>query len=171
MLIAVLKIRQVQGSVFLGLGHVFSPPRLACLLKHPNLEKWEPSLSILTHVTRLHMKRGRPAIQTVALTVFNKKGLRERPFRLAIQRKSGTCEPEASHGPILTLGLSPVKDTMAGNPTTPQRLSGSGVANPSQSRTPRPVLRKKKLGPAPSFLLAPSRDRMPPCWPHAGLSC
>jgi hypothetical protein len=28
---------------------------------------------------------------------------------LAIQRKSGTCEPEASHGAILIFGLSAVK--------------------------------------------------------------
>jgi hypothetical protein len=55
------------------------------------------------------------------LTVFNKKGLRERPFQLAIQRKSGTCEPEVSHGLILTLDPSPVKDTTAG---TPQPHSG-----------------------------------------------
>jgi hypothetical protein len=40
-----------------------------------------------------------------------KKGFRERPFRLlAIQRKSGTCEPEASHDSILFLELSPIKE-------------------------------------------------------------
>jgi len=40
---------------------------------------------------------------------------------------------------------------LAWNPVSLQRLKWPGRGQASQSRTPRPVMRKRKLGPAPSF--------------------
>jgi hypothetical protein len=41
--IAVLKIRQVQGSVFVALGHVFSPPHVVDSLAFDNAEITVPT--------------------------------------------------------------------------------------------------------------------------------
>ena len=47
MLIAALKIRQVQGSVFLALGHVFSPPHVVDSLAFDDAEIGVPTDAVL----------------------------------------------------------------------------------------------------------------------------
>jgi hypothetical protein len=47
MFIAVLKIRQVQGSVFFALGHVFSPPYVVVSLAFADAEIAVPTDAVL----------------------------------------------------------------------------------------------------------------------------
>jgi len=57
------------------------------------------------------------------------------------------------------------KEQRARYPTTPQRLSGFGAANlPSRvNRTPRPVMRKRKLGAEPGFFFVRPQRESGPC--------
>jgi hypothetical protein len=48
MFIAVLKIRQVQGSVFFALGHVFSPPYVVVSLAFDDAEIAVPTDAVLS---------------------------------------------------------------------------------------------------------------------------